>query len=96
LKCILQIISVTNDSTKLIIFVLTGLQYHIIAITTGYLAAQVIKKYVDQYYTEGDSRLRDYIIRHPELFPEPRKTIFLKLFLKKNNERLVEVYQIKD
>lgn len=37
----------------------------------GYVVSQIIKKIVDDYQAERDTRLRDYIIRHPELFPEP-------------------------
>lgn len=47
------------------------IQRHIIAMAIGYVASQVIKKYVNDYQGERDTRLRDYIIRHPELFPEP-------------------------
>lgn len=57
-----------------------GIQRHIIAMAIGYVASQVIKKYVNDYQGERDTRLRDYIIRHPELFPEPGD-IFLLISL---------------
>jgi len=50
-----------------------GIQVHIAAVAVGYVVAQIIKKYVDDFQAERDTRLRDYIIRHPELFPEPER-----------------------
>lgn len=51
----------------------------------GYVASQAIKKYIDSYKAERDTKLRDYIIRHPELFPEPGN-ISLLTFLKRDNK----------
>jgi len=34
----------------------------------GYILSQYVKKLVEDYQAERDTRLRDYIIRHPELF----------------------------
>ncbi|XP_029678089.1 uncharacterized protein LOC115244535 [Formica exsecta] len=48
-----------------------GIQVHLTAMAVGYVASQIIKKVVDDYQAEHDTKLRDYIIRHPELFPEP-------------------------
>jgi len=53
----------------------------------GYVASQAIKKYIDSYKAERDTKLRDYIIRHPELFPEPGN-ISLLTFLKRDNKVL--------
>ncbi|XP_072745514.1 NADH dehydrogenase [ubiquinone] 1 subunit C2 [Anoplolepis gracilipes] len=50
-----------------------GIQFHVVAMAIGYAVSQVIKKYVDDYQAERDTKLRDYIIRHPELFPEPAR-----------------------
>ncbi|XP_012541228.1 uncharacterized protein LOC105839456 [Monomorium pharaonis] len=49
------------------------IQRHAAFMAVGYLASQVIKKLVDDFQAERDTRLRDYIIRHPELFPEPER-----------------------
>ncbi|KAL6258335.1 hypothetical protein P5V15_010421 [Pogonomyrmex californicus] len=49
------------------------IQMHVIAVTIGYFIAQVGKKLVSDFHAERDTRMRDYIIRHPELFPEPER-----------------------
>lgn len=51
----------------------------------GYVASQIIKKVVDDYQAEHDTKLRDYIIRHPELFPEPGN-ISLSISSKRDNK----------
>lgn len=56
---------------------------HGIGLALGYFAAQGINIMVDMYKADRDTKLRDYIIRHPEFFPEPGDIIFL-LFLKEN------------
>ncbi|GAB1868616.1 NADH dehydrogenase [ubiquinone] 1 subunit C2 [Camponotus japonicus] len=48
-----------------------GIHLHIVSMAIGYVTSQAIKKYIDSYKAERDTKLRDYIIRHPELFPEP-------------------------
>jgi len=48
----------------------------------GYILSQYVKKLVENYQAERDTRLRDYIIRHPELFPEPGEAY--SLFLKRH------------
>ncbi|XP_018352052.1 PREDICTED: NADH dehydrogenase [ubiquinone] 1 subunit C2 [Trachymyrmex septentrionalis] len=51
----------------------TGIQRHIMFVAGGYVLAQFVKKLVDNFQAERDTKLRDYIIRHPELFPEPER-----------------------
>lgn len=53
------------------IFFCLGIQTHVACVIGGYILSQFAKKLVDNYQAERDTRLRDYIIRHPELFPEP-------------------------
>lgn len=48
----------------------------------GFLVAQFIKKKVDDFQAERDTKLRDYIIRHPELFREPGDILYLILLKK--------------
>ncbi|XP_012060533.1 PREDICTED: NADH dehydrogenase [ubiquinone] 1 subunit C2 [Atta cephalotes] len=50
-----------------------GIQRHIMFVAGGYVLSQFVKKFVDDYQAERDTKLRDYIIRHPELFPEPER-----------------------
>ncbi|XP_029159751.1 NADH dehydrogenase [ubiquinone] 1 subunit C2 [Nylanderia fulva] len=58
-----------------------GIYRHIIAMAVGYVASQAFKKYNDDYKALRDTRLRDYIIRHPELFPEPTRVKYGDLLL---------------
>ncbi|KAL0125187.1 hypothetical protein PUN28_004373 [Cardiocondyla obscurior] len=53
-----------------------GIQKHIAFVIGGYAVSQIIKKFVDDFQAERDTKLRDYIIRHPELFPEPERVKF--------------------
>ncbi|KYM77065.1 hypothetical protein ALC53_12509 [Atta colombica] len=53
-----------------------GIQRHIMFVAGGYVLSQFVKKFVDDYQAERDTKLRDYIIRHPELFPEPGNALF--------------------
>ncbi|XP_011064841.1 PREDICTED: NADH dehydrogenase [ubiquinone] 1 subunit C2 [Acromyrmex echinatior] len=50
-----------------------GIQKHIMFVAGGYVLSQFVKKFVDDFQAERDTKLRDYIIRHPELFPEPER-----------------------
>ncbi|XP_018314231.1 NADH dehydrogenase [ubiquinone] 1 subunit C2 [Mycetomoellerius zeteki] len=50
-----------------------GIQRHIVFVTGGYVLSQFVKKLVDDFQADRDTKLRDYIIRHPELFPEPER-----------------------
>ncbi|XP_011175694.2 NADH dehydrogenase [ubiquinone] 1 subunit C2 [Solenopsis invicta] len=50
-----------------------GIQKHIAFMAGGYVLSQIIKKMVHDFQAERDTRMRDYIIRHPELFPEPER-----------------------
>ncbi|KYN02696.1 hypothetical protein ALC62_06496 [Cyphomyrmex costatus] len=52
------------------------IQKHIMFVAGGYIVSQFAKKLVDNYQAERDTKLRDYIIRHPELFPEPGNALF--------------------
>lgn len=61
------------------------MQKHITGMIIGYAISQIFKKYNDDYQAERDTRLRDYIVRHPELFPEPGD-ISLPIFLKAENK----------
>lgn len=51
----------------------SGFQAHGIGMTLGYFVAQGINKTTDAYKADRDTKLRDYIIQHPELFPEPER-----------------------
>lgn len=53
------------------IFFCSGIQKHIGFVIAGYIMSQFANKLVDNYQRERDTKIRDYIIRHPELFPEP-------------------------
>lgn len=61
------------------ILVLAGIQAHIALMAGGYFVAQIANKYIERYHAEQDTRLRDYIIRHPELFPEPSESMLLAI-----------------
>jgi len=50
-----------------------GIQRHIYFVAVGYFVSQIAKKLVDNYQAERDTRIRDYIIRHPDFFPEPER-----------------------
>ncbi|XP_077255126.1 NADH dehydrogenase (ubiquinone) B14.5 B subunit [Temnothorax americanus] len=50
-----------------------GIQKHIAFVIGGYIVSQIAKKFVEDFHGERDTRMRDYIIRHPELFPEPER-----------------------
>lgn len=65
---------------------ISGIQLHITFMAMGYLFSQALKKGVDYKQAERDTRLRDYIIRHPELFPEPGDVAF-SLIEERENEK---------
>lgn len=59
-----------------------GIQRHIKYVAVGYILSQFAKKLVDDYQAERDTRLRDYIVRHPELFPEPERVKYSQVLEK--------------
>ncbi|XP_012232911.1 uncharacterized protein ND-B14.5B [Linepithema humile] len=59
--------------------VFSGIQGHIASIAGGYFVSQIANRLVETYHAEHDTRLRDYIIRHPELFPEPERVKFSEI-----------------
>ncbi|XP_011883016.1 PREDICTED: NADH dehydrogenase [ubiquinone] 1 subunit C2 [Vollenhovia emeryi] len=56
-----------------------GIQRHVLFMIGGYVVAQISKKLLDDFQAERDTKLRDYIIRHPELFPEPERVKYSQL-----------------
>lgn len=50
-----------------------GIRKHIGFVIVGYVVSQLAHRFVDNYQMERDTKIRDYIIRHPELFPEPER-----------------------
>ncbi|XP_011148119.1 NADH dehydrogenase [ubiquinone] 1 subunit C2 [Harpegnathos saltator] len=48
-----------------------GLQLHAMFVAGGYIFSQYAKKFIHFLEARRDTRLRNYIILHPELFPEP-------------------------
>ncbi|EZA58886.1 hypothetical protein DMN91_010522 [Ooceraea biroi] len=56
-----------------------GLHKYAAAVVIGYGIAQLVNKVVDNHKAERDTRLRDYIIRHPELFPEPERVKYKEI-----------------
>lgn len=58
----------------------SGIQVHITSMAVGFFVAQFIKMKVDDFQAERDTKLRDYIIRHPELFREPERCKYGDLF----------------
>lgn len=61
------------------------LYMHATYATAGYVLSQFVKKIVDDYQAERDTKLRDYIIRHPELFPEPGNVLCFSPLLKRGD-----------
>lgn len=43
----------------------------------GIIGSRLIKKAIDEHRAEQDTILRDYIIRHPDLFPAPGNISFI-------------------
>ncbi|KAG7203783.1 hypothetical protein KM043_013804 [Ampulex compressa] len=51
----------------------SGIQTHILLMAGGYGLGLLLKAKETYVTTRRDAVLRDYIIRHPDLFPEPER-----------------------
>lgn len=60
----------------------------------GYIVAQVANKVIDHFKVERDTRLRSYVMLHPELFPEPSMNIFY--ILKENQQWKLSLSQFRE
>ncbi|XP_032671637.1 uncharacterized protein LOC116844340 [Odontomachus brunneus] len=51
--------------------IFAGVQMHVASIVGGYMVSQLANTVIDHFKAERDTRLRTYVMLHPELFPEP-------------------------
>lgn len=50
-----------------------GIHIHLISAVCGWAIASAMQQLSDNHYARRDQLLKDYIIKHPEDFPEPER-----------------------